>query len=139
LGLLSVAASDLAVLSAKKATGRPARLGGSGPQEVSVTTSQGHPRTVFRRAVDRGNLVAAELTARELGGLDPSEALELTALIALNNRERGQRYAVRWLKLWLDEAKPAATMDAVSMAASALQALGGPGHAEALELLRTLV
>ena len=66
-------------------------------------TSQGHPRTVFRRALEHGNLVAAEITARELGGLDLSDALELTALIALRDRARGPRAGARWLQRWLDE------------------------------------
>ena len=29
--------------------------------------SQGHPRTIFRRTLERGNLVLAEVTAREIG------------------------------------------------------------------------
>jgi hypothetical protein len=31
--------------------------------------AQGHPRSIFNRAVERGNLVIAEATARELGSL----------------------------------------------------------------------
>jgi hypothetical protein len=34
-------------------------------------TAQGHPRTIFRRALERGNLVLAEVTAREIGRVDP--------------------------------------------------------------------
>jgi len=45
-------------------------------------TAQGHPRTAFRRAIERGNLVVAEIEAREVGQLDLGEALELTALVA---------------------------------------------------------
>jgi hypothetical protein len=48
-------------------------------------TSQGHPRTVFRRPLERGNLVAAELSAREVGDFDLREALELAALSALDD------------------------------------------------------
>jgi len=44
--------------------------------------------------LERGNLVAAELAARELGDIPLTDALELTALIALHDPERGraQRY-----------------------------------------------
>jgi hypothetical protein len=61
-------------------------------------TSQGHPRTVFRRALERGNLVAAEGMAREVGHIDRREELELTALTALHDRERGGRLALRRLR-----------------------------------------
>jgi hypothetical protein len=43
------------------------RLDSLGPAEGARLTSQGHPRTVFRRALQRGNLLVAELTAREVG------------------------------------------------------------------------
>jgi hypothetical protein len=55
-------------------------------------------RVTFRRALERGNLVVAEITARDLGGLDLKDALELTALIALRDRPRGQRAGARWLQ-----------------------------------------
>jgi len=32
-----------------------------------MSTSQGHPRTVFGRALEHDNLVLAEVTAREIG------------------------------------------------------------------------
>jgi hypothetical protein len=78
------------------------------PREV-LLGNHGHPRVTLRRALERGNLVAAEITAREVGKLDVREALELTALIAKRNRERGRRAAVRWLRLWLDERSGAST------------------------------
>ena len=98
-------------------------------------TSQGHPGTAFRRALERGNLVVAELEAREVGRLDLGEALELTALIALHDRERGSRFAIRWLQRWLDDAG-AAAIDEAAMVAAALAVLGGPGHHNALLSLR---
>jgi transposase InsO family protein len=45
-------------------------------------TAQGHPRTTFNRAIERGNLLVAEATAREIGKVSLGEALELVALIA---------------------------------------------------------
>jgi hypothetical protein len=100
-------------------------------------TSEGHPRTVFRRALERGNVLVAETTAREVGHIDLREAIELTALVALTNRARGERYAVRWLGRWLDAADEV-TLDEIVLVAGALAALGGPGHRPALELLRSL-
>ena len=96
---------------------------------------QGHPRTAFRRSLARGNLVIAELEAREVGAIDLSEALELTALVACRDRLRGGRYAVRWLQRWLEET-PTPTIHEAAMVASCLSSLGGPGHAEMLSLLR---
>jgi hypothetical protein len=32
-------------------------------------TAQGHPRAIFKQAIERGNLVAAEATGREVGQL----------------------------------------------------------------------
>jgi hypothetical protein len=43
-------------------------------------TWQGHRRTIFRRALERDNLVLAEATAGEIGRVTIAEALELTAL-----------------------------------------------------------
>jgi hypothetical protein len=39
----------------------------AGPREETRLTAHGNPTTVFRRAIDRDNLVAAELNARMLG------------------------------------------------------------------------
>jgi hypothetical protein len=108
------------------------------PQERSAhTTSQGHPRAAFRRAIERGNLVSAELEAREAGRLDLGEALELTALVALRDRPRSRRLAARWLRRWLEE-RPAPLIDEAVMVAGSLAALGGPLHTEALAALRQL-
>jgi hypothetical protein len=97
-------------------------------------TAQGHPRTIFRRAIEHGNLLIAETTVRELGVVSLSEALELTALVAQNDRARGERYAARWLHRYLEE-RDAGAREA-ALAAVTLDALGGPHHAEALALLR---
>jgi hypothetical protein len=100
-------------------------------------TSQGHPRTAFRRAIERGNLVVAEIEARDIGRLDLGEALELTALVALQDCERGRRYAVRWLAKWLDDTE--ASLDEVALLVACLAALGGQQHAAALNTTRVLV
>jgi hypothetical protein len=44
-------------------------------------TAQGHPRAIFKRAIERGNVLVAEATAREIG-LSLEEALQLVVLYA---------------------------------------------------------
>ena len=65
----------------------------SRPRRGAESTSQGHPRTIFRRALERGNLVLAEVTAREIGRVTIAEALELTALVARKQPHRYGRFA----------------------------------------------
>jgi hypothetical protein len=38
-------------------------------------TSQGHPRTIFRRALEHDNLVLAEVNVREIGRVTIAEVL----------------------------------------------------------------
>jgi hypothetical protein len=66
-------------------------------------TAQGHPRRIFATAIERGNIVMAEATARELGRITPEEALALTALVAEKDPERRSRFAVRWLRRLLED------------------------------------
>ena len=98
-------------------------------------TSQGSPRSVFRRAVENGNLLVAEIVAREIGVIYLSEALELTALIALKERSRLPRLGARWLQRWLDES-PTPTLEDAAFVAACLGALGGEQHEHALAALR---
>jgi hypothetical protein len=42
--------------------------------------AEGHPRTIFKRAIERSNVAVAEATAPEVGRLSLDEALALTAL-----------------------------------------------------------
>lgn len=84
-----------------------------------------------------GNVVAAELAAREMRGLSLADALDLTALMALRNRVRSQRMAARWLQRYLDE-RQGVTIDDAVMVGGCLAALGGPRHDPALATLRHL-
>ncbi len=43
-----------------------------------ASTSQGHARSVFKRALQHDNLLVVEATAREIGHVSLVEALELT-------------------------------------------------------------
>jgi hypothetical protein len=52
------------------------------PHLEGCLTAQGHPRAIFKRAVERRNLVIAEATAREVGWLTLDEALSLLILYA---------------------------------------------------------
>jgi hypothetical protein len=68
-------------------------------------TAQGHPRAIFSRAIERGNLVAAEASAREVGNLTLEEALRLLFLYAEKDPTKYERAAVRWLVRYLAEGK----------------------------------
>src|SRR5262249_41546987 len=100
-------------------------------------TAQGHPRTDFRRAIERENLAGAELNFRMMGSPTLVEALELTALVAKRDPGRRSRYAARWLGRWLAET-PAATLEDAAIVVANRGALGGPRHALAAATLRGL-
>ena len=101
-------------------------------------TSQGHPRTIFRRALEHDNLVLAEVTAREIGRVTIAEALELTALVARKQPDRYGRFAARWLCLYLEEHEKA-TLEDVELLVSNLRSLGIPkDHAGARATLQNV-
>ncbi len=100
-------------------------------------TAQGHPRAIFNRAIERGNLLVAETTLRELGRPSLVELLELTALIAQKDPRRHGRVATRWLQRYL-EVRGDATIDEATLAAAALHELGGRLHGVALTALRDM-
>jgi hypothetical protein len=100
-------------------------------------TAQGHPRVIFHRAIERGNLMLAETTAREMGHVDLGEALELVALIARHDPRRHGRAGARWMRIYLD-ARTAAGLDDVVFVAGCLSALGGREHEAAMASLRAV-
>jgi hypothetical protein len=100
-------------------------------------TAQGHPRAIFKRSIENGNVVVAEMTARELGQITLEDALALTVLVVQKDPGRRSRYAVRWLLRLLQEDENLTIEDA-GLAASALAALGGRGHADALATLSAM-
>jgi hypothetical protein len=57
-------------------------------------TAQGHPRAIFKRAIERGNLVTAEATAREMGKVTLDEALLLLFLYAEKEPIKFERAAL---------------------------------------------
>ena len=101
-------------------------------------TAQGHPRAIFERAIERGNLLVAETVLRgEIPRPTLLDLLALTALIAQKDPRRHGRAAARWLLRWL-EAAGDPTIEDASLAAQSLQALGGKHHAAALATLQAM-
>jgi hypothetical protein len=84
-------------------------------------TSQGTAHGRFERAIHRGHIQAAEMAAREMGGLSLSDALSLCELLASRDPARYERAALRWLQRFIDERLP--PLAEVALAASALTEL----------------
>jgi hypothetical protein len=97
-------------------------------------TSQGTAHSRFQRAIQRRHLLAAEMAARELGGLNLTEALDLTLLMRETDRWRYERAAVRWLERFIEERRP--TLAELALAIAALAQVGGAGDGSLRELLR---
>src|SRR3954466_5136710 len=81
-------------------------------------TSQGTARGRFARAIKRRHLNAAEIAAREMGGLSLEDALSLCELMADLDPERYERAALRWLQRFIDERLP--PLAEIALAATAL-------------------
>jgi len=96
-------------------------------------TAQGHPRAVFRRAIERGNLLVAEMTARELGAVSLDEALALVCLVAEHSPERLDAFARRWVARLAAECQ--LTLAELDLAITALRALPSQRAADALRAL----
>jgi hypothetical protein len=96
----------------------------------------GAPIRIFKRAVQRRNVVAAVAAARELPQLSLIDALELTLLVARKDARRHQRVAARWLLRYLEEDSEA-TIEETALAASSLIALSGAGSTSRKTLQRT--
>jgi hypothetical protein len=101
-------------------------------------TAQGSPYSIFKRAIERGNLMVAEATLRtEIPRPSLLDLLALTALIAQKDPKRHARVSARWLERWL-AASGDATIHDVTFAAAALQELRGRHHDKALAALRDM-
>jgi hypothetical protein len=70
---------------------------------VGTMTSQGTPHGRFQRAIHRGHVQAAEMAAREMGGLSLADALSLCELLANVDPARYERAALRWLQRFIEE------------------------------------
>jgi hypothetical protein len=100
-------------------------------------TAQGHPRAIFSRAIEQGNLVMAEQVAREVTNLTLEEALRLLFLYAEKDPIRFEKAALRWLCMYVAKGE-AVTLLKVQLAATALAELRGVERAHAARLLSDL-
>jgi hypothetical protein len=100
-------------------------------------TSQGSAHGRFTRAIAQRNLAAAEIAAKELGGLSLSDALDYLVLLAEARPERSQPAALRWHGRFEIES-PALTLQESQLALAALASLCA-GDREAAPILRRLL
>jgi hypothetical protein len=101
-------------------------------------TPTGSTHATFRRAVERGNLPMALVTARELGRLTLDDALALTALLARLGDARFEPAAVRWLGRLAVETQVA--LESLRLAVALVGSLPDERHGPAaFELLAALV
>jgi hypothetical protein len=122
---------------------RPVRFGTGGLTASALPASKPAPgsgsqaqaRAIFKRALEGGSLLLADLVAKQVGPLDLREALEFTALIAKHDRARAHDAKVRWLRAYLNETEGVTVSDC-QLVISRLAALGSPSHDSALTLLR---
>jgi hypothetical protein len=96
-------------------------------------TAQGHPRAIFKRAIERGNVLVAEATAREIG-LSLEEARQLVLLYAAYEPAKVERAALRWFSRYLEEGKGVSLLSA-QLALSALSELRTGEREAAAKLL----
>jgi len=107
------------------------------PQRHHTMTSQGTAHGRFTRALARRHLNAAEMAAREMGGLSLEEALSLCALMAELDPARYERAALRWLQRFIDERLP--PLAEVALAASALNEVRYGTRAVGIDTVRRLL
>jgi hypothetical protein len=100
-------------------------------------TSQGTAAGRFQRAIVRGHVLAAEIAAREMGGLSLADALSLCELLAKVDPARYERVALRWLGRFIEERSPPLTE--VALAASALAELRHGRRNTGVEMLKRLL
>ena len=100
-------------------------------------TSQGTAHGRFQRAIHRRHVQAAEIAAREMGGLSLADAISLCELLANTDPARYERAALRWLQRFIEERSPPLTE--VSLAASALAELRHGHRNTRVEALKRLL
>jgi hypothetical protein len=76
------------------------------------------PQSIFRRTLERRNLIEAEAAAKELPSLNLAHAVDLTLLVASKDPRRHPRVATQWL-LRSHEECDQATIDEASVVAAA--------------------
>jgi hypothetical protein len=99
--------------------------------------SRGSAHGSFTRAINRRHVQAAEMAAREMGGLSLADALSLCELLANVDPARYERAALRWLERFIDERLP--PLIEVALAASALAELRHGNRNVGIEALKRLL
>ena len=100
-------------------------------------TDQGSALTRFKRAIQRKNLLGAEMTLREVGSVSLLEALDYLILLAELRPERAAPAAIRWHgRLELETVN--LTLAESQLALAALDNLCA-GDLQAASILRRLV
>jgi hypothetical protein len=100
-------------------------------------TAQGSAYTRFKRAIERKNLLGAEMSLREMRQVSLLEALDYLVLLAELRPDRAPAAAVRWHGR-LELEAPTLTLTESQLALAALTTLCA-GDPEAAALLRRLV
>jgi len=85
-------------------------------------TSQGSAYGRFRRALRAGNLNQVHAAALELPQVDLVDALSIVVLMSINDDERYDRAATRWLARFALE-RPSARLEDLRLGLHALEAL----------------
>jgi hypothetical protein len=94
-------------------------------------------RTELARAIDTGALWEVKAIVRELDGrIDLETALEILPLVATEEPERYDAWALRWLQRWTAEQRGASIDDAVEVAQALAEIPVEPDHA--LEVIQEL-
>jgi hypothetical protein len=88
-------------------------------------TSQGTAHGRFQRAIDKRNLLNAEIAAREIGELSLVDALAFCLLLADADPPRFDRAIARWQARFVLEAQGITSAEA-ALALLAAQGLAGP-------------
>jgi hypothetical protein len=96
-------------------------------------TSQGTAHGRFHRAIQRRDVRAAEIAAREIGQLSMIDALALVGCYARSGSTKFDQAAVRWLERLAAERE--ASLRDIRLAASALEALRTKHHDLAEKML----
>jgi hypothetical protein len=100
-------------------------------------TYEGSALTRFMRALERSDVLGADVAARELPNLNLRDALRLVALYADAGNRKFERAALRWLCRLLEE--QSLTLDEARVACEWLSALSGPDADLALTSLSAFV
>jgi hypothetical protein len=88
-------------------------------------TSQGHPYAIFRRALERRNLIAAWAAASELQVVSLPDALALCLLVRDREPTRFARFALRWHARFCAET-PGVELENGRLILDLLAAVAGP-------------